>query len=289
MVIWSPQLPSDAQARRYRLVAVDLDSILQPDGRVHPSDAAALRAAHAAGVKVVLASALPPQAMHRYWAQLGLGAPVIALNGALVYDFPLHRQVTGQPLPPAQLRLAVETIQQASPKATVGVQHGDSWSTNRLSAASQAMIKRLGDWPVFIGDLAGRLDNAAYQVWVDGATPERQDVETALTQAGFSPAHYTDPARLTLQAASVSREWALATLAGLLEINPDEVLAIGGGGDRASLQLAAFAVVVADMSQEMRAELEREQATEASVASVDAPRLLAVEGSDGETWLTPEP
>jgi hypothetical protein len=48
-------------------------------------------------------------------------------------------------------------------------------------------------------------------------------------------------------------------------------------------------VLVADMSQEMRAELEREQATEASAASVDAPRLLAVEGSDGETWLTPEP
>lgn len=289
MVMWSPQLSSDAQARRCRLVAVDLDSILQPDGRVHPSDAAALRAAHAAGVKVVLASALPPQAMHRYWAQLGLGAPIIALNGALVYDFPLHRQVAGQPLAPAPLRLAVETIQRAAPAATVGVHHSDSWSTNHLSRASKEMAKRLGDWPVYIGDLAGRLDDAVYQVWVDGATPERQDVEQALAQAGFNPAHYTDPARLTLQAASVSRDWALATLASLLEINPDEVTAIGGGGDRASLQLAAFAVLVADMGQEVRAGLERDQATEAPDAFVDAPRSLAVEGSDGETWPTFEP
>lgn len=289
MVMWSSQLPSDIQAKRYRLVAVDLDSTLQPDGALHPSDAAALRAAHAAGAKVVLASALPPQALHRYWAKLGLGAPVIALNGALVYDFPLHRQLAGQPLQPEQLRLAVQTIQRAAPTATVGVQHGDSWSTSRLSPASQEMIKRLGDWPSYIGDLAGRLDEPAYQVWADVPAAQRDDVAAALAQAGFSAADYTGPARLALQAASVSRDWALATLSSLLDVPPAEVMAIGGGGDRATLQSAAFALLVADMGRQPPASVERTLTSDAPDMAGEAPGRFAVEGSDGETWPTFEP
>ena len=73
MLPWSSQMSGETQAGRYRLVAVDLDGSLQPNGALHEADAAALRTAHAAGVKVVLVSALPPQIMHRYWAQLGLG------------------------------------------------------------------------------------------------------------------------------------------------------------------------------------------------------------------------
>ena len=98
MLPWSSQMSTETQSGRYRLVAVDLDGSVQPNGTLHQADAAALRAAHAAGVKVVLVSALPPQLMHRYWAQLGLGAPITALNGALVYDFPSHKPVAGQPL-----------------------------------------------------------------------------------------------------------------------------------------------------------------------------------------------
>ena len=53
MLPWSSQMSTETQPGRYRLVAVDLDGSVQPNGTLHQADAAALRAAHAAGVKVV--------------------------------------------------------------------------------------------------------------------------------------------------------------------------------------------------------------------------------------------
>ncbi len=282
MVSWSSQISPDAQAKRYRLVLAELDGILQPDGTMHPSDAAALRAAHAAGVKVVLASALPPQALHRYWAQLGLGTPVIALNGALVYDFPLHRQITGQSLQPAQLRLAMDAIQRVAPQATVGVQYGETWSANRLSAASQEFIKRTGVWPKVIGDLSHDRDEPAYQLWVEVNPAVRLSLEAALDHPGVNLAYYTEPARLVLQAASASRGWALAALANLLEIPANQVMAIGSGSqDRSMLQSAAFAALVSDVSQELQAGVDG--------AAQAVPGHVAMEGSISEVWPSFEP
>lgn len=286
MLSWSSQISPDAQAKRYRLVLAELDGILQPDGTMHPSDAAALRAAHAAGVKVVLASALPPQALHRYWARLGLGTPVIALNGALVYDFPLHRQITGQSLQPAQLRLAMDAIQRLAPQATVGVQYGDTWSANRLSAASQEFIKRTGVWPKTIGDLGHNWDEPAYQLWVEVSPSTRPGLEAALTHPGVNLAYYTEPARLVLQAASASRGWALAALANLLEIPANQVMAIGSGSqDRSMLQSAAFAALVSDVSQELQAGVDG--AASGDVESQSG--HVTMEGSNSEPWPTFEP
>lgn len=263
MVSWSSAMSSNALSRRYRLVAVDLDSILQPNGVLHPADVAPLRAAHAAGIKVVLASALPPQAMHRYWAQLGLGAPVIALNGALVYDFPLHRQISGQSLQPVHLRQALDTVQRLAPAATVGIQQGDAWSVNWLSPASQELARRIGIWPDYIGDLGDRLDEPVYQLWVEVDPAQRQSLEAALDDAALHLAYYTRPARLAVQAASASRSWALAALANLLDAPANEVMTIGSGGqDRSWLQSAAFAALVADMNQEMQADLAGEESIE---------------------------
>ena len=108
-------------------MAVNLDSILQSNETLHPLDAASLRTAHSLGVKVVLASAKAPQGIHRYWAQLGLGTPVIAFNGALVYDFPSHKHVLGQPLPPESVRSALEIAHRLAPKASIAVERGDTW------------------------------------------------------------------------------------------------------------------------------------------------------------------
>lgn len=166
MFTWSTQMSSDIQPRGYRLVAVDLDSILQPNRSLHQADAVALRTAHGAGVKVVLASALSPQAIHRYWAQLGLGTPVIALNGALVYDFPSHRPVVGQPLKTDQIRMILQVAQRIAPKGTVGLQQGEAWTANRLSTASKAVIQRTGIWPSAVGPLKVDDTEAVYQVWV---------------------------------------------------------------------------------------------------------------------------
>jgi hydroxymethylpyrimidine pyrophosphatase-like HAD family hydrolase len=283
-------MPTENQSGRYRLVAVDLDGSVQPNGTLHQADAAALRAAHAAGVKVVLVSALPPQLMHRYWAQLGLGAPIIALNGALVYDFPSHRPVAGQPLEPEQLRRIMQAVRDGAPQAAVALQQRESWVANHLGRAAKEMTQRTGVWPTYVGDLAGRLDDEIYQVWVSAEAGQLGALETALVHAGLSLARYTDPTRLVMQAASASRGWALSALAGALEIAPHEVMAIGGGGqDRSMLQAAAFAVLVADMGKELEPAMGVERLAKTPGVAEALARYLTVQESEAETWPSIEP
>lgn len=290
MLPWSSQMSTEAQPGRYRLVAVDLDGSVQPNGLLHQADAAALRAAHAAGVKVVLVSALPPQLMHRYWAQLGLGAPIIALNGALVYDFPSHKPVAGQPLEPAQLQRIVQAVHEAAPQGAVAFQRRESWVTNQLGRAAKEMIQRTGVWPGYVGDLAGRLDDEIYQVWVSAEAGQLGALETALAHAGLSLARYTGPTRLAIQAAAASRGWALSSLASQLEVAPHEVMAIGGGGlDRSMLQAAAFAVLVSDLGKEMEPVANVERIAQTPGVAEALARYLVVEESEAETWPSIEP
>lgn len=290
MISWTSQISGDAQPGRYRLVAVDLDSSLQPDGTLHEADAAALRAAHAAGVKVVLVSALAPQIMHRYWAQLGLGAPIIALNGALVYDFPSHKPIAGQPLEGEQLQRIMQAVQDVAPQAAVALQQRETWAANHLGRAAKEMIQRTGIWPSYMGDLAGRLDKEIYQVWVSSDAGQIGALETALAQAGLGLARYTNPTRLALQAASASRGWALSALASALEIAPHEVMAIGGGGlDRSMLQTAAFAVLVADLGKEPEPVAGVERMAKTPGVAEALTRFLTVPDSEVATWPTVEP
>ena len=290
MYSWTSQMTGNPHSGRYRLVAVDLDSSLQPNGALHEADGAALRAAHATGVKIVLVSALPPQVMHRYWAQLGLGAPIIALNGALVYDFPSHKPVTGQPLQPEHLQRIMQAVQDVAPQAAVALQQRESWAANHLGRAAKEMIQRTGIWPSYMGDLAGRLENEIYQVWVSADAGQIGALETALAHSGLSLARYTNPTRLAVQAASASRGWALSALASALEIAPHEVMAIGGGGlDRSMLQAAAFAVLVSDLGKEPEPAAGVERLAQTPGVAEALARYLTVEESEAETWPSVEP
>lgn len=244
MMSWSSQLPVEPLAARFRLVGIDLDGIVQPDNSLHPSDSAAIRTAHAGGVKVVLVSARPPEEIHRYWALLGLGTPVIALNGALVYDYPARHTLTGQSLPTDVLGRALQVIQDLSPKAAVGLELEDSWAVNRLGAVAKWRIDHTGNWPASIGKLRGSLDRSVYQLWIDGDGADLNRLADRLADPGVALMRYTSPDRLVVRAAAASRGWALSALAAQLNIPPHQIMAIGDGGyDRSMLQAAAFAVL----------------------------------------------
>lgn len=283
---WSAEAPIETTSARFRLVAVDLDSILQPNSTLHPVDAASLRIAHSVGVKVVLVSALPPQGMHRFWAQLGLGAPVIALNGALVYDFPTHRQVLGQPIEAEKLRQVIQVVQRLAPRAAVGLELGETWVTNRKGPAAQTMVRQTGVWPSSVGDLRSALEEPAFQVWIEAPGKQLDQIETELAGAGLVISRNTAPDLLVLRSQAASRGWALSSLAALLEVAPHEVMAVGAGGrDRSMLQAAAFTVLVSDIGREPEtsAAESRELVQTQGLAEAFA-RYLAPEGSEGSIW-----
>ena len=290
MLSWPAPVPVEPPTARYKLVAVDLDTILQPDGTLHPVDVAALRTAHAFGVKVVLVSAKPPQALHRYWAQLGLSTPVIALNGALVYDYPSHSPLSGQAIEAESERFIVQAVQRISPTASIGLEFGDSWATNRIGPVARAIIKQTGVWPRQTGDLRSLMDEPVYQLWIS-ALPEQLDMlQNELATHGLAMQRHTNPDLLAVSSAAASRGTALASVADTLQIVPDEVMAVGDSGrDRSFDQAAAFIVHVPQMGIEPELSVggAREIAQSQGVAEALA-RYLVPEGGDGIIWPSAE-
>lgn len=298
MVTWPSQPAVDLPASGFRLVGIDLDGLLQPQGVLHAADAAAIRTAHANGAKVVLLSAQAPQELHRYWAQLGLGTPVIALNGALVYDYPAHRPLLGQPLPAAAVRHALGEVGKVAPKAAVGFELGNMWAVNRLSAVARWRIARTGVWPSAVGDLLPYLEQPIYQLWIDAERSQLEAAEAQLGDANLAAMRFTEPDRLVLRASAASRGWALSSLATLLGIPPHQVMAIGDGGqDRTWLQAAAFAVLTRELDTpgDLYAATRQPMAVTTGIAEaleryVAPPALYdpAVEEGTEDSWLPSE-
>ncbi len=289
MTTWNLPTTTISPAARFRLMAVDLDSIVTPAGVLDPLDAGALRAAHAMGVKVVLASALSPQAIHRYWAQLGLGAPVIAFDGALIYDFPTQKAQLDQPLDRDVLAQLLQQVQRSAPKAPVVLERADAWAANRVGSLVRSTIDQTGLWPQISADLGGYLDRPVYRVTVEAADAKLDALQAALPAAGLSVSRSSDPASLQLRSAAATREWALAALAGLQEVSLDEVVAIGGrSGDGARLDTAALAALMTNAVAGAGL-LAGEPASAADYGDGDdLAGELESEGSDNDLWPTIE-
>ena len=250
MFSWTPEGVAEPPASRFRLVAVDLDSILQSNETLHPLDAASLRTAHSLGVKVVLASAKAPQGIHRYWAQLGLGTPVIAFNGALVYDFPSHKHVLGQPLPPETVRSALEIAHRLAPKASIAVERGDTWVVSQLGPVAKATIQQTGLWPSAVGDLRTSLDQPIYEMWFDATSKQLASLEAELSSLGLIQARTTNPDKLFLRSPAASLGAALPRWPASWKYLPTRSWRSAAMAATARcLQAAVFAVLVSDLAK----------------------------------------
>src|SRR5688572_15162746 len=75
------------KTKMIELIASDLDgTLLRHDGTLSPRTKDAVRAAVAAGFKVVLASGRPPRTVLPIAEQLGLKGLAVCSNGAILYD-----------------------------------------------------------------------------------------------------------------------------------------------------------------------------------------------------------
>jgi Cof subfamily protein (haloacid dehalogenase superfamily) len=117
-----------------KLIAIDIDgTLLRSDHTVHPVVAKAVRDVQQIGVRVVLASARPPQDMAAIHRHLGLDTFQINYNGALIsasqgssYNVLLHQ--------PMSHRLAMKVIRRArniDPGVQLRVDVVDKWYTDR--------------------------------------------------------------------------------------------------------------------------------------------------------------
>ncbi|HWB60267.1 MAG TPA: HAD-IIB family hydrolase, partial [Chthoniobacteraceae bacterium] len=86
----------------FRLAAIDIDgTLLGPDSQMSAENAEAIAALRDRGVRIILASGRRHENMVRFHDRLGLDAPLVSCQGALVKDEKSGRIIRQHPVPAA--------------------------------------------------------------------------------------------------------------------------------------------------------------------------------------------
>jgi Cof subfamily protein (haloacid dehalogenase superfamily) len=108
-----------------QLIASDLDgTLLHNDGTVSKRTEAAVRAAVAAGFKVVLASGRPPRTVLPIAQQLGLKGLAVCSNGAILYDLDRQQAIGHEHVPKDALMNIVTRLKEREPSVSFATEYG---------------------------------------------------------------------------------------------------------------------------------------------------------------------
>ncbi len=128
--------------RVIRLIFINLDGTLLSGPR-HMSERAkqTIATVREAGIDIVLVSSRPPRSIRAFHQQLGLRTPVIACNGALLWNIQAGAGLAHIPLDPA---IAAEVVAMGRELgAAVSIESDDDWFADSLSAPVQDRVDRL--------------------------------------------------------------------------------------------------------------------------------------------------
>ena len=233
---------------RIRLVAIDLDgTLLSSRKSITPKTHTAIRAVLAKGVKIVLATARPPRSVRTYYEALKLDTPTINYNGALIWDEIRRRAVEHVPLDVAVAKKIVAWARKIYPEVLVSVEILDKWYTDHYEAIPEYMTETAKQFtPDFIGPLAAFMRVPITKLMLLGVPVRIVELEKGLAIKFASVVSQTrsDAHMLQLMSPETSKARALAKIAHLLEVQPEEVLAIGDApNDVHMLQWAGVAAV----------------------------------------------
>ena len=229
-------------------------TLLRPDGTVSPRVRAALRAARAAGLRVVLATARPVRVVRPLAAGLGLGGHAICLGGAQRFDLDADVLVGEDRLDHATATAVLGALRAAHPDvlvvAEVGldihVEHGfslDDWGFMDLARHTVR------------GSLA-ELDPGVTALLAGHAHVPLDELELVAGAAAGSRASITRSGgpHIEVFAPGVSKAAGLAALCADLGIPREEVVAVGDHrNDVEMVRWAGRGVAVANAVPELRA------------------------------------
>ncbi len=236
-----------APERLFDLLAIDLDgTLIRSDKRMNLQDVAAIKLASAAGVKVVLASARPPRTVREIYDLLGLDTPQINYNGALVRDPLSEINLLHRPLPGHRVREIVRVARRVLPEVLVSLEVLDQWYTDHHEPTLGTATSRSFP-PDYVGSLEPLYAEPVTKLMLL-ANPDRLVAvrEAILEEFGTDIAlMVSDRHLLQIAHPSVSKSLALAWVAGMLDIQPDRVVAIGDApNDICMLQWAGLGLAV---------------------------------------------
>jgi hypothetical protein len=234
-------------------VATDLDgTLLRNDGTLSTRTRNALQMAHAAGVRIVIATARPPRDVIVLARALPVHGVALCSNGALAFDLPKGVLVEERALSGEVVRELLKAIRGRYPDATFALEVGLNYLEER---AFRCRVLRPARMMVVPDLTAVDFRNAAkLMVW----SAERSAVQLLaalrpLLSGGIS-ATTSGAGFVELAATGVGKGEAYARLCAAHGIPRERTLAIGDGpNDECMIRWAAVGVAVANADPGLKA------------------------------------
>jgi Cof subfamily protein (haloacid dehalogenase superfamily) len=216
------------------MAVIDLDGTLLSGPRhISERNRETVARVRDSGVEVILASARLPHDVAPYHKELGLSTPIIACNGALLWDLadgvPLARTAL-------DLTLAGDIVSLARGLgAVVNIESDDEWFADRLNERIMRNVARFGlQPPQQVGTLdellaAGGPADLVFLDIRDLGQPEgsRARDRVARSLAGRATMTESVPGLLDIVSVDASKATMARLIARSLDITADQILAVG--------------------------------------------------------------
>ena len=247
-------LPPDLDPAAVRAVAMDLDrTILADNLEFSPAVVRAVGRLGDAGIAAIVATGRMFASARPYALQLGVTAPVICYQGALVADPRTGEWLLHRPMGVALAHEVIEAVDAAGFHMNVYVDdelYVEELNEEAVTYATHARLEAHA-----VGDLLAWLDKPTTKIVVVG-DPEGLDGLQDELRARFDGRAFIAkslPIFLELALPGVSKGSALEFVCDRLGIDPETVVAFGdGANDVELLETAGLGVAVADADAALR-------------------------------------
>jgi GntR family transcriptional repressor for pyruvate dehydrogenase complex len=247
--------------RVIRLIFINLDgTLLSGPRRMSERAKRTIATVREAGVEIVLVSSRPPRAIRPFHQQLALQTPVIACNGALLWNVQAAAGLVHVPLDPSLASEIVDLGRQLG--ASMNIESDDEWFADRLTEVlSQAIQNREIAGPDTVGDLekvlqAGDPIDKLYfdlrDMDVEAAGAALDAVRRAYGER--ATIYESTPGFVDITSADASKAAMAQLLARQMQIPAEQTMAIGDhDSDAALLQWAGIGVAMGNATPSAKA------------------------------------
>ncbi len=210
------------------MLVLDIDgTLLRPDRTISPRVRDAVRRA-AGMIPTVLATARPPRSVRAIAEELGLDAPQVNYNGALLWNPRSREAIQHTPLPAETCSTLMTRARSLLAHSVISIEHLDRWYTDRIEERFTTETGKLFA-PDFIQPIE-LLSTLAATKLMFHADPFEIDALRAALEHDFRTGVTfirTDPDLLQMMNASTSKWLGVRALATHLGIDSTGIMAIG--------------------------------------------------------------
>ncbi len=237
-----------------KLIAIDLDgTLLTPEFVVHPRTVDAIHAASEMGVTVAIATGRMHSSAEPYARELGLQAPMVTYNGAMIRHVDDPDPLWHLPIP---ADLAAEIVELCvSERMDITYFLDDLLYVPRYDHWAHEYMARTGNQAVTFGDLRRMAGREPTKLLING-TPEQTRERHEMLEAEYGGRLHSTislPEYVELMHPEVSKASALARLAAILDIEMASVMAVGDAlNDLEMVEAAGVGVMMATAAEGLR-------------------------------------